>query len=169
MRVAMRWLVLLAALAGCSTYHSAYRRTRADRSELVWAYHGRFQVTREGKVVAEQGDWNGLPSALACVPVARIQAERAASRDDAGRTYFWTGNAIMIAGVVAATALIASDPHDIDHVGLGLASATLGFLVGLPLGLWGMDTRARADMTAIDAVNIFNDDRATCSAGPPVR
>jgi hypothetical protein len=156
---------MMAALAGCSTYHSAYRRTRASRSELVWAYHGRFQVTRDGKVVAEQGDWDGLPSALACVPVAGIQAERAASRDYAGRTYFWTGNAIMIAGVVAATALIATDPHDIDHVGIGLGSAALGFLVGLPLGLWGMDARARADMTAIDAVNLFNDERLTCRPG----
>ena len=168
----MRWLAVLvglAELAGCSTYPSAYRRTRLDGRELVWAYHDRFQVTRDGKVVAEQADWEGLPSALACVPAARIHAERAASNDSAGRTYFWTGNAIMIAGVVAATAVIADDSHDSTHLGIGLFSAGVGFLVGLPLGIWGMDTRARADMTAIDAVNVFNDERASCTTGPPVR
>jgi hypothetical protein len=165
----MRWLAVLVALAGCATPRSTYRRARVDGRELVWAYHDRFQVTRDGKVVAEQRDWDNLPSALACVPVARIHAERAAANDRAGRTYFWTGNAIMIAGVVAATASIAADPNDDAHIGIALASAGVGFLVGIPLGLWGMDTRARADMTAIDAVNIFNDDRATCTTGPPVR
>jgi hypothetical protein len=162
-------IALAGALGGCTTYHSTYRRTRLDGRELVWAYHGRFQVTRDGKVVAEQRDWEGLPDALACVPVARLHAERAAARDSAGRAYFWTGNALMIAGVVAATAIIAADRHDDTHIGIGLFSATLGFAVGLPLGVWGMDTRDRADMTAIDAVNIFNDDRGTCTAGPPAR
>jgi hypothetical protein len=165
----MRWLAVLAALAGCATPHSTYRRARVDDRELVWAYRDHFQLTRDGKVVAEQGDWEGLPTALACVPVARIHAERAAANDSAGRTYFWTGNAVMIAGAVTAIAVIAAAPHDTDHVWIGLAAASVAGLVGLPLGLWGMDTRARADMTAIDAVNIFNDDRATCSAGPPVR
>lgn len=162
-------LVVLVALAGCATYQSTYRRTRLDGRELVWAYHDRFQVTRDGKVVAEQGDWEGLPGALACVPAARIHGERAAANDSAGRTYYWTGTAIIIAGYVAAAAIIAADPHDFDHAIIGLASAGVGGLVGLPLVLWGVDARARADMTAIDAVNVFNDERASCSAGPPVR
>ncbi|HSS02607.1 MAG TPA: hypothetical protein VLM79_36350 [Kofleriaceae bacterium] len=169
----MRWIAMvgavLVALAGCTTYQSTYRRTRLDGRELVWAYRDRFQVTRDGKVLAEQGDWDGLPSALACVPAARIHAERAADRDSAGRSYFWTGTAILIAGYAAAAAFIATDPHDVDHALLGLASAGVGGLVGLPLVLWGSDTRARANMTAIDAVNVFNDERASCSAGPPVR
>jgi len=172
----MRWLaamaivlVVLVAVAGCASHQSTYRRTRLDGRELVWAYHDRFQVTRDGKVLAEEGDWEGLPSALACVPAAHLHAERAAANDAAGRTYFWTGNAIMIAGVIAATASIASNPHDDTHIGVGLFSAGVGFLVGGPLSLWGFDTRARADMTAIDAVNVFNDERASCSAGPPVR
>jgi hypothetical protein len=162
-------LVAMLALIGCTSYQSTYRRTRLDGRELVWAYHDRFQVTRDGKVLAEERDWEGLPSALACVPAARIHAERAAANDTAGRTYFWTGNAIMIAGAVAATATIAANPHDDTHIGVGLFSASVGFLVGLPLSLWGLDTRNRADMTAIDAVNVFNDERASCSAGPPVR
>jgi hypothetical protein len=169
----MRWLaamvVVPVALAGCTTYQSTYRRTRLDGRELVWAYHDRFQVTRDGKVVAEQGDWEALPSALACVPAARIHAERAAANDSTGRTSYWTGTAIVIAGYVAGAVAIALDPHDDQHVGIGLASAGVGGLVGLPLVFWGIDTRARADMTAIDAVNVFNDERASCSAGPPVR
>jgi len=160
---------VLAALAGCATYQSTYRRTRLDGREVVWAYHDRFQVTRDGKVLAEQGDWEGLPSALACVPAARLHAERAVANDSAGRTYFWTGNAILIAGYVAAAVIIAANPHDDQHIGIGLASAGVGSLVGLPLVLWGIDTRTRADMTAIDAVNVFNDERASCPAGPPVR
>ena len=164
----MRWLAVLAlaGCAGCAGYHSTYRRTRVDSRELVWAYHDRFQVTRDGKVLAEQGDWDGLPSALACVPVARIEGERAAERDGAGRTYFWTGNAVMIASVVAATAIIAANPHDADHVAIGFGGVGAGIVVGLPLVQWGIDARARADMTAIDAVNIFNDERATCRQAP---
>jgi hypothetical protein len=162
-------VVVVLALMGCTSYQSTYRRTRLDGRELVWAYHDRFQVTRDGKVLAEQGDWEGLPSALACVPAARIHAERAATRDSAGRTYYWTGTAIIIAGYLAGAAVIAANPHDDEHVGIGLASAAVGSIVGLPLVFWGFDTRARADMTAIDAVNVFNDERASCSAGPPVR
>ena len=61
----MRWLAVLVVMVtgmGCTPYQSIYRRTRLDGRELVWAYHDRFQVTRDGKVVAEQGDWEGLPT-----------------------------------------------------------------------------------------------------------
>jgi len=158
----MRWAAVIAAVAGCGSYQSTYRRTRADRSELVWAYHDGFQVTREGKVLAEQGDWDDLAGAVACVPVARLQAERAASRSHAGRTYEWTGISLIIAGVVVGSAILFKGPRNEEQAVTALAAAGGGLIIGTSLAVTGTTMRLRADMTAIDAVNLFNDDRATC-------
>jgi len=161
----MRWLALMAALAGCATVGSSFRRTHADRNELVWAYHGGLLVTRGGQVVAAQDTWDGLPVAVSCVPRARDQAETAQSRKRRGKVLVWSGIGLMVAAAVAGSVLIYKDRHNLDDIGLGLLTLTGGLSGGLTMTLTGSFMRSRADVTAIDAVNMFNDDRATCTGG----
>lgn len=164
MRGAMRGRIALAiaALAGCATYRSSFQRTRNDGSELVWAYHNGFQVTRAGKVLAEQGNWDGLAGAVACVPGARAQADSAASRAHTGKIVSWSGIGVMVAGLVAGTAIAFQDTSDIGQILLGLGVMGGGVLVGVPMAAGGAFMRARADTTAIDAVNLYNDERGAC-------
>src|SRR5262249_7592782 len=103
---AMRRAIALLALAGCGSYQSSYHRSRSTPSELVWAYHDRFQVTRDGQIVAEQRDWDALSGVVACVPRARSWAESAASGDRTGSVLSWSGIAVMLGGLVAGSVLI---------------------------------------------------------------
>jgi hypothetical protein len=158
----MRRAVALLALAGCASYQSSYHRSHGTPSELVWAYHDHFQVTRDGKIVAEQRDWDGLSGVVACVPRAREWAESAASGDRAGSALAWTGVAAMIGGLVAGSVLIFRDTSNTDQILLGGGVLLGGTIVGGSLAVTGLVKRARADATAIDAVNLYNDERAGC-------
>ena len=158
----MRYAIVALALAGCASYQSSYRRSRVDASELVWAYDNKLQVTRGGHVVAEQRDWGGLPEAVICVPRARAWAESAASRDRTGKLLTWTGFSLMIGSLVAGSVLVFRDLDNTDDMLLGVGVMGGGLLVGLPIGGGGLVMRARADTTAIDAVNVYNDERASC-------
>jgi hypothetical protein len=157
-----KYVVVMVALAGCASYQSSYRRSRVDASELVWAYDNKLQVTRSGKVVAEQRDWDGLPEAVICVPRARAWAESAASRDGTGKLLTWTGFSIMMGSLVAGSVLVFRDVSNTDDMLLGVGVMGGGLLVGLPIGGGGLVMRARADTTAIDAVNVYNDERGAC-------
>src|SRR5262245_2752979 len=103
MRAAMRSVVMILAIVSavavgaCASYRSSFQRTRVDSGELVWAYDTAFQVTQDGKVVAEQRDWGRLTDTVACVPRAREMADSAASRDRRGKVLTWSGIALMVA------------------------------------------------------------------------
>jgi len=158
----MRRAIALLALAGCASYQSTYRRGHSAPSELVWAYHDRFQVTRDGKIVAEQRDWDDLSGIVACVPRARDWAESAASGDRTGSILGYTGIAAMLGGIAAGTALIFQDTSNTDQLLLGTGVMLGSVIVGGTLAVTGVIKRARADATAIDAVNLYNDERASC-------
>jgi len=158
----MRRALALVALAGCASYQSTYRRSHSAPSELVWAYHDRFQVTRDGQIVAEQRDWDALSGVVACVPRARSWAESAASGDRTGSVLSWSGIAVMLGGLVAGSVLIFRDTSNTDQVLLGGGVLLGGTIVGGSLAVTGLVKRARADATAIDAVNLYNDERAGC-------
>lgn len=159
----------IAALGGCGGYRSSYRRAHPGARELVWTYHNKLQVTRDGQIVAEQRDWDALSGAVACVPRARAWAATAASRDRTGSVLSWTGIATMVGGVVAGSALLFSDTSNTDQVLLGGGVMIGGLIAGTPLLLGGMTTRVRADASAIDAVNLYNDERASCTAAAALR
>jgi hypothetical protein len=159
----MRWLVvIIIALTGCASYQSSFHPTHVDARELIWAYDNAFQVTQDGKLIAEQRDWDGLPGAVACVPRAREAADSAVSRDRRGKILTWSGVAVMLAGLATGAALVFHDTSNTDDVLLGGGVMIGGLLGGVVPVLTGMVSRARADTNAIDAVNIYNDERATC-------
>ena len=155
-------MIAVSALAACASYQSSFHRTRGDAGELVWAYDKAFQVTQDGKIVAEQRDWTGLSEAVACVPRARDLASSAASRDRRGKVLTWSGVAVMVAGLVVGGAVMFQDTGNVDQVLLGGGVMITGLLVGVVPVTTGLVTRARADTNAIDAVNIYNDERTTC-------
>jgi len=139
---------------------------RPSAGELVWVYDDRLQVTLDGKVVAEQTDWDSLAFAVACVPRARAWAEEAAHRDRAGRTQTWIGAGALVTGLVVGGLLISSDPNNADRVLGGLGAVLAGALGGAILLGHGSVLRGRADAGAIDAVNLYNDERAGCTPRP---
>jgi hypothetical protein len=159
----MRRGIALLALAGCASYQSSYHRSHSTPSELVWAYHDRFQVTRDGKIVAEQRDWDELSGVVACVPRARSWAESAASGDRTGSVLSWTGIAIMVGSLAAGTVLIFQDTNNTDQLLLGGGVLLGGVITGGSLAVTGLVKRARADAEAIDAVNLYNDERTSCA------
>jgi hypothetical protein len=159
----MRCTIALVALAGCASYQSSYHRSHSAPSELVWRYHDHFQVTREGKIVAEQRDWDSLSGVVACVPRAREWADSAASGDRTGSVLSWTGLAVLAGGVVAGSVLLFSDLNNTDQSLLGAGIMLGGAVTGGTLAVTGLITRARADAHAIDAVNLYNDERASCA------
>jgi hypothetical protein len=168
-RPALAVVAALAALTvatGCTSYQSTYHRSHVTAGELVWSYDNAFQVTQDGKIVAAQRDWDGLSGVVACVPRARDTAESAASRDRTGKIVSWTGVAILTVGAVAGTALVFRDTSNTDSVLAGLGAIGGGLVIGLPTFIGGFYTRARADTTAIDAVNIYNDERGSCRRTP---
>jgi len=158
----MKRAIALLALAGCASYQSSYHRSRSAPSELVWAYHDRFQVTREGKIVAEQRNWDELSGLVACVPRAREWADSAASGDRTGAVLSYTGLAVMLGALAAGTVLIFQDTSNTDQLLLGGGVLLGGVITGGSLAVTGVIKRARADASAIDAVNLYNDERATC-------
>ena len=155
---------LFASATGCTSHASSYRRARPAAGELVWAYRERFQVTRDREIIAEQHDWAALPGAVTCVPRARDWAAWAAERDRTGKILTWSGLATIVGGVIAGGAVIFSG-HDHDRRDLVGAGIALGGLVtGLTIAIAGGVTRSHADAAAIDAVNLYNDERARCAA-----
>jgi hypothetical protein len=149
---------------GCGGYQSSYRRTSSTPSELVWAYRDKFLVTQDGKIVAEERDWDGLTGVVACVPRARDWADTAASRDRSGAVLGWTGVGIMLAGIAAGATLLLQDTSNTDQILLGGGVMIGGVAVGTPFALTGVVRRAQAQATAIDAVNVYNDERAVCTS-----
>ena len=157
---------LLASAAGCTSHVSSYRHTRPAAGELIWAYRDRFQVTRGGEIIAEQHDWGALPGAVTCVPRARDWAAWAAERDHTGKILIWSGLATIVASLVAGSIVIVSGHgHDrSDLIGAGIALG--GLVTGSTIAIAGGVTRSHADAAAIDAVNLYNDERASCAAPP---
>jgi hypothetical protein len=146
----------LSLMIGCASYQSQYTRQRAAPGELVWRYdENELQATRDGKVVAEEGRWDGLGAALACVPEARDRADAATARHRRGTTTMWASAITWIAGTVAGVALLGSDRSGVQDAGaaVALSSLAIGF-VGFILGVhW----RVTAVPRGIDAVNLYND------------
>ena len=155
---------VLAATTGCPSHVSSYHPARSAAGELVWAYRERFQVTRDSEILAEQHDWDALPGAVTCVPRARDWAAWAAERDRTGKILTWSGLGTIVGSVIAGGVVIFSG-HDHDRSDLVGAGIALGGLVtGLTIAIAGGVTRSHADAAAIDAVNLYNDERARCAA-----
>lgn len=145
----------LSLMIGCASYQSQYTRQRAAPGELVWRYEDNdLQVTRDGKVVAEPGRWDGLGDALACVPEARDRANAATARHRRGTITMWASAITWVAGSATGLALIADD-HSTRDAGAVVALSSLAVgLIGLGLGA---NWRVTAVPRGIDAVNLYND------------
>jgi len=145
---------MLSLMIGCASYQSQYTRQRVSRDELVWRYDDGLQVTRDGKVVAEAGRWEGLGAALACVPEARDRANAATARHRWGTIALWAGPATVVVGTAAGIALIDADRSTEDA---GAVVALSSLAVGLAAVLLGVHGRVTAVPRGIDAVNLYND------------
>jgi hypothetical protein len=146
---------VLSLLIGCASYQPQYTRQRVAPGELVWRYdNGDLQVTRDGKVVAEEGRWDGLGEAVACVPEARDRANAATARHRRGTIALWAGSATMVVGTVAGVALIGADRSTRDA---GAVVALSSLAVGLVALAFGAHWRVTAVPRGIDAVNLYND------------
>ena len=157
------WIAVVAALGACGGYQSSYTRATADARELIWAYDNRVQVTQGGHVVAQQRDWGDLPDVVGCVPRARAWASSASSRDGTGRIVMYTGLLVMLAGVAAGSYLALEDTDNTDQMLAGLGVMGGGLVFGLATVPTGAYLRASADTRAIDAVNVYNDERGGCA------
>lgn len=160
-RVATRVIALATAalsVAGCGSPRSRYARQAAMPGELVWRYaDDRLQVTRNGEVISEGGEWERLASAVACVPRANAWATEATSRYRTGRTMFWGGMIGMLAGTVGGAALIVTD-DDIGAQGwAGLGVMLTSLVGGVTVSLSGAIRQASAHAKGVDAVNVYND------------
>jgi len=145
----------LSLMIGCASYQSQYTRQRAAPGELVWRYDDNdLQLTRDGKVVAEPGRWEGLGDALACVPEASDRANVATARHRRGTIALWAGPATMVAGTVAGIALIDADRPTRDA---GTVVALSSLAIGLVALAFGAHWRVTAVPRGIDAVNLYND------------
>jgi hypothetical protein len=151
-------IALIALVTGCASYRSSYRRGATSSGELVWGYDNGFQVTQDGKVIAEPGNWGGMSGAVRCVPQAQEWADSADSRDGWGKFLLWSGVVVMLAGVGVGTALVVDDFDDTDQVITGLGIMGGGLLFGLVTVPTGAVMRAKAEAQAIDAVNLYNDE-----------
>jgi hypothetical protein len=145
----------LSLMIGCASYQSQYTRQRAAPGELVWRYdNNELQVTRDGKVVAEPGRWEGLGDALACVPEARDRANAATARHRRGTITMWAAAITWVAGSATGLALIADDRSTRDAGAVVALSSLAVGLIGLGLGAnWRVTSVPRG----IDAVNLYND------------
>jgi hypothetical protein len=160
----------LSLLIGCGSYRSQYARQSAQAGELVWRFDDdRLQVTRDGQLVAQAGAWEGLASAVACVPVARDWAARATARHHSGTVMLWTGTIGAIASTVGGVALVVNDPDSETQVIGGLGLALGGLIAGVVLVATGGYRRASAEARGVDAINLYNDQRALgmgCTSAP---
>lgn len=156
-----RAAVCIAILAGgCTSYRSQYTRQAAAPGELVWRYDNRLQVTLNGQVIAEAGDWAGLSPAVACVPRAGAWASTARTRHRNGSVVMWGGLIAMVAGVAAGAAIALGNTDDTGQIYRGLGIMGAGALVGIVTLPAGGYLRATADTRGIDAVNLYNDQLA---------
>jgi hypothetical protein len=146
------------AAGACGGVQSSYQRTRTMPGELVWRYDNKIQVTADGRVIGEAGDWGTLAPALGCVPEAQRWASSASRRDGRGKVLVWTGVAVMLAAVAGGTYLALEDLDDTEQALTGLGVMGGGLVFGLATVPTGAIMRVRADSQAIDAVNRYNDE-----------
>ena len=103
-KTAMTILLSLFALQtiGCASITSSYDRYERAPGQLNWSFDDALQLEKNGKLVAEAGDWSGLDKAVACVPRARKYAERASTQSSIGTflTYGGAAAAIVSTGYV---------------------------------------------------------------------
>lgn len=97
------------------------------------------------------------------MPRARAWADEAAARDRTGRTLGWAGAGALLTGLIVGTALITSDVNSERRVLAGFGIGIGGLIGGTSLLIGGAVARGRADAGAIDAVNLYNDERGSCA------
>ena len=139
--------------ASTSIISSNYEVKKPEPSQIIWSYEDKLQARKNGNVVGAQPDWEGLSSAVTCLPKAVRYAKNANSAASWGTRLAYVG----IATVVGAAGLLALDASsDADSLEYLKTSASIG---GLGLGLFstGVLTHLNADSNAIDAVNYYND------------
>jgi len=146
-------LILLVATSACGTASSSYKRTTANTGELIWAFDGELQVTKNGRVVSDSG-WSGLADAVSCVPRAADLASSARSSKITGKTLVLVGGLAGIAGIAGGTYLALSDE---DKLGTGLALIGGGTAAFAVTAITGALMLAGSTPKALDAVNIYND------------
>jgi hypothetical protein len=158
---------LAVSLTACGGYQSQYVRQSAPAGELVWRYDSHLQVTRNGRVVAEGGDWAGLPEVVSCVPRARDWASTATSRHRTGTLLLWAGLIGMLGGLAVGSVVALSDTSSTDNLLGGVAIIGGGLVFGLATAPTGAYFRGTADARGIDAVNFYNDQVGSGAACRP--
>jgi hypothetical protein len=148
-KTAMTILFSLFALQtiGCASITNSYDRYERVPGELNWSFDDALQLEKNGRLVAEAGDWSGLDKAVACVPKAGKFAKRATSQAAIGTFLTYGGAATM--AVSGAYALST----DFDQAVYGAA----GLIGGLTGVLTGLLFQAASTPNAVDAVNYYND------------
>lgn len=161
-------VVLLCTSLGCAS--STYTRATAADDQLVWAADdGELTVMQGDAAVARAPSWDGLSDVVGCVPAAQARADGAEVDGALGVALRWTGATMLIAApVVLVTAGVTGALlQDITPFGGLVSVGGLGGSVVLLAGagvawLTGGAFVARALPQAVDAVNIYLDERETC-------
>ena len=172
-RIALCALVVVFQ-TGCVAQYT-YRRETADADEIVWGWDGHLVATKNGHRVAEATTWSGLSDAVFCVDRAKELAAQAEQNGGRG-------------SVVAVLGLIAEYTSPLTGIGTGVGLFVLtrptldagpaaalavasGVLVGSALffggagvAVAGVALQAKALPEALDAVNMYNDERETTPA-----
>jgi len=150
-----------ALLAACGA-QSAHIRPNAKPGEIVWAYDGELQATKDGRVVATPNTWGGLEEAVFCVDDARRYARDAEVHGTGGTALLWSGVTLVLGGAGGGLYLMLEK----DQFGAGAGTLAGGMLVGLTLELIGVNLLGKAPAEALDAVNCYNDHfEATAGCG----
>jgi hypothetical protein len=151
--------LLFLLVTGCGA-QSTYTPTRASNN---------FVATKGGKEIASAGSWGGLEEAVGCVPEARELASGAESRGTAGKALLIGGGVVMIAGLVAGTVMLFTSEKIGDNLGTSLGLMGGGVVLGGTGMIVGAGQLAGAQWRGFDAVNIYNDRRASCTRATATR
>lgn len=164
-------VALLVALGGCA--QTLRPPQRVARGELTVAMEPAMTLRAGGMLVAVAPTFEGLPAYVACVPAARVHAERARSSGRRARAFAVLGSTLGFGALVGFGALADRD-HAFAYLGAALGSGLSGTVFAARARLH----RRGALGHAVDATNEYDDAvgslGGTCAdlrfaapAGPP--
>lgn len=137
-------------LVGCA--HTSYVPHVVARGELVLRSGANLEMWAAGHRIASAIGWKGLESFVRCVPESQLAAHRA--RKDG----LWSLALSVIGGSLAVTSVasiggIADKQREHAWLGAGVGVAA----VGIVLAGSSVVLRNRANGSALDALNFYND------------
>ena len=159
-------LVLVVALAGCGSAHTAFRPVRVAPGELTLRYDDGFEIWSGRGLVASGPRYDGLTGFVRCVPDAERHAREAESSGLSASLMsgFSIGFAATGLGGLGGLYWLHKDNTTMAAF---LVSGIVLEVGAIALGASSLSAKAEAHGNALDAVNFYNDAVGFQGAGCP--